>query len=131
MKKKFLILIISIVIAVLLIGGSIFYAGSTFFIKRNFNQAFIYRVSGDCDSFVNYFSRGNERWKERCEEEKRRDKEPIRNFEIQNISRKFGSDRAFLQVELTRKIEEKDYSYSVSYEMRRYGFTWKIDQELK
>ena len=132
-NKKLLIGIIIGIIVIGLVGSFIIDLGinSKFFIKRNFNQAFTYRVTGDCDAFANYFSLGVEKWNERCEEEKSRDKEPIRNFQIQNISHRFGSNRAFLQVELTRNVSGKeDYSYSVNYEMKKFGFDWKINQEI-
>ena len=81
---------------------------SKFFIKRDFNQAFEYRTSGDCVSFSNYFSRDNDKWKDTCEKEKKHDDAtPIRSFKIQSISHKLGSNRAFLQVELTR-LSSKD-----------------------
>ncbi|MCX6759000.1 MAG: hypothetical protein NT012_00295 [Candidatus Nealsonbacteria bacterium] len=126
--------IIVLVLVFVLLSSFVIDVGinSIFFIKRDFNQAFTYRATGDCDSFVNYLSRDTEKWKKTCEEEKSHNAEPIRNFEIQNISHRFGSDRAFLQVELTRNTTEgKDYSYSVNYEMRKFGFDWKIDQEMK
>ena len=105
---------------------------SKFFIKRDFNQAFQYRTTGDCNSFANYVYRDTQKWKERCEEEKAINTEPIRNFEVQQITHKFLSDRAFLQVELTRNNgTQEDYSYSVSYEMKKDGLKWKIDQEIK
>ncbi len=70
---------------------------SKFFIKRDFNQAFQYRTAGDCASFADYLYRDVEKWNSTCEKEKTdRHAEPIRNFTIQNISHKFGSDRAFL-----------------------------------
>ncbi len=105
---------------------------SKFFIKRDFNKAFQYRLTGDCDSFLVYVNRDIEKWKERCEEEKSEDKEPIRRFKIQQISHKFFSGRAFLQIEVTRNILGKeDFTYSVNYEMVKSGLDWKIDQKIK
>jgi len=104
---------------------------SKFFIRKDFNQAFLYRTTGDCDAFASYLNRDVEEWKERCKREKNHDEKPIRDFTIQNISHNFGSDRAFLQVELKRNIEGKDYSYSVNYEMKKVRFNWKIDQKYK
>ena len=100
---------------------------SKFFIKKDFNQAFQHRTTGDCASFADYLYRDAEKWYSTCEKEKARNAEPIRNFTIQNISHKSGSDRAFLQVELTRN---KD-TYSVNYEMKKTGLKWKINQEKK
>ena len=105
---------------------------SKFFIEKHFNQAFQYRSTGDCDSFANYLYRGVEKWRSTCEKEKAHDAQPIRTFVIQNITHKFGSNRAFLQVELTRRnAKGKDYTYSVNYEMKKAGLKWKIDQEKK
>lgn len=131
--KKYLITLV-LVLVFILIGSFVidFGINSKFFIKRSFNQAFTYRATGDCDSFVNYLSRDTEKWKETCEEEKSHSVEPIRNFQIQNVSYRFGSNRAFLQVELTRNTAEaKEYSYSVNYEMEKFGINWKINQEKK
>ena len=104
---------------------------SKFFIKRDFNQAFQYRTAGDCASFTDYLYRDVEKWNSTCEKEKAHSAKPIRNFTIQNISHRFGSDRAFLQVELTRNYEDKDEMYSVNYEMKKVGLKWKINQEKK
>lgn len=106
-----------------------------FFIKKDFNNAFNYRTAGDCDAFIKFVNKDINRWKEDCEKEKSNsDKmQPIRSFEIQKISTSFGSNRAFLQVELKRNysnnIELKEGTYSVNYELQKVGLTWKIDQE--
>ena len=105
---------------------------SKFFIKKHFNQAFQYRVTGDCTSFIGYVYQDSEKWNERCEKEKSRETEPIRKFEIQAVTHKFGSNKAFLQAELTRNIKTKeDYTYSASYEMKKSDLTWKIMNEIK
>lgn len=104
---------------------------SKFFIKQHFTQAFEYRSTGDCNSFANYLYKDVDEWRSTCEKEKAHDDKPIRYFTVQNVSHKFGSDRAFLQVELTRNVEGKDYTYSVNYEMKKDGLKWKIDQEKK
>jgi hypothetical protein len=133
-KNKFylsslLVLLILFIIAFFFIDIGI---NSKFFIKNAFNNSFEYRVSGDCVAFSNSLNRDKDKWKTICEKEKSySDATPIRKFRIQNISYKFGSDRAFLQVELTRLVSEKDYSYSANYEMKKVGFFWKIDQEQK
>jgi hypothetical protein len=136
MKKlnKPFILGIGIPILVLVFAGLFIVdigINSKFFIQKHFNQAFQYRSTGDCNSFVNYLYRDVEKWRSTCEKEKAHDAQPIRIFTIQNITHKFGSDRAFLQVELTRNVKGKDYTYSVNYEMKKAGLKWKIDQEKK
>ncbi len=135
-KKLIIVFVVVLIIASVFIMLFLFDVGinSKFFIGRDFNSAFQYRISGDCAAFSTYFNRDNDAWKNTCEKEKNHDSiEPIRNFKIQNISHKFGSDRAFLQIELTRfnDVDNKDYSYSVNYEMSKIGFIWKIDQEDK
>ncbi|MBU4274654.1 hypothetical protein KKE19_02470 [Patescibacteria group bacterium] len=132
-NKVALIMILAVALIFVLVGCFIidFGINSKFFIKKSFNRAFEYRITGDCDSFISYLSHDIDKWKERCEKEKISDEPSIRNFKIQSVSHKFGSDRSFLQVELMRNINGKDYSYSASYEMKRVGFIWKIDQEMK
>lgn len=111
---------------------SLVLVNSKFLIKRDFNLAFQYRTTGDCDAFLVYINQDAQKWKEKCEEEKSNIAEPIRNFEIQQVSHKFLSSKAFLQVELKRNFLKKDnYVYSVNYEVKRDGFKWKIDQEVK
>ncbi len=131
--KPFVLGIGSIILGFVLAGLFIVDIGinSKFFIKRDFNQAFQYRTAGDCVSFTDCLYRDVEKWNSTCEKEKAYDAEPIRNFTIQNISHKFGSDRAFLQVELTRNYEGKDDVYSINYEMKKVGLKWKINQEKK
>lgn len=105
---------------------------SKFFIKKHFSEAFQYRMTGDCASFVEYVYQDHEEWNERCEEEKSNEKEPLRKFEVQTVTHKFGSDKAFLQAELTRNIKSKEnYSYSANYEMKKIGLNWKIMNEIK
>ncbi len=133
-NKRLIIIVSALVLFFILIGSFVIDLGinSKFFIKKHFENAFTYRVTGDCDAFAKYLSRDIDDWKKRCGEEKDNNLQEIRNFKIQNISYNFGSDRAFVQVELTsNKSDMAEYSYSVNYEMRKCGFTWKIDQELK
>ena len=132
-KKPIIILILVLVSAFVLVGCFFIDVGinSKFFIERDFNQAFKYRLTGDCDSFVDYINKDKENWKERCKKERKNENPPIENFQIKNISHKFGSNRAFLQVEITRNIFGKDHTYSVNYEMRKIGISWKIDQKLR
>ncbi|MFH1968455.1 MAG: hypothetical protein ABIJ84_03655 [bacterium] len=103
-NKVVLTIILATVFAFVLVGFFIIDLGinSKFFIKKDFNQAFLYRTTGDCDAFTYYLNSDIESWKERCQKEKNHDKEPIRDFSIQKVSHNFGNDRAFLQVELKR-----------------------------
>lgn len=134
-KSKKLLIIGTTAVFFILIFVSLLFVdigiNSKFFIKKDFNQAFQYRLTGDCDSFLDYIYR-DVRWEERCQKEKSHDNEPIKEFKIKQISHKFLSDRAFLQVELTRNVGSKEnYTYSANYEMKKDGFRWKIDQEIK
>ena len=132
-NRRFVVIFTSALILMFIIASCFIVdigINSKFFIKRDFKKAFEYRVTGDCDSFVRYLNKDATKWKERCEQEKNGYR-PIRNFKIQNVSHKLGSGRAFLQVELTRNVSGKDYSRSVDYEMRKIGFIWKIDQNLR
>lgn len=106
---------------------------SKYFIKRDFNNALEYRMTGDCAKFIEYLERDVDKWEDRCNKEKLIEKPPIRYYKVQNISHEIGSDRAFLQAELTRTSVETgdDHTYSVSYEMKKDGLMWKIDQEIK
>ena len=136
MKKPNKLFILGIAVAFLVLvfaGLSLIDIGinSKFFIKKHFTQAFEYRSTGDCNSFANFLYQDVDEWRSTCEKEKAHDAEPIRYFAVQNVSHKFGSDRAFLQVELTRNVKGKDYTYSVNYEMKKDGLKWKIDQEKK
>ncbi|MDP3882532.1 MAG: hypothetical protein Q8Q48_00555 [Candidatus Staskawiczbacteria bacterium] len=136
MKKpnKSFILGIAVAFLVLVFAGLFLIdlgINSKFFINKHFTKAFEYRSTGDCNSFANYLYQDVDEWRSTCEKEKVHDAEPIRYFIVQNVSHKFGSDRAFLQVELTRNAKGKDYTYSISYEMKKDGLRWKIDQEKK
>ena len=86
--KKILIILIPILLFIL-IGSFVIDLGinSKFFIKRDFNQAFTYRVTGDCDAFINYLSSDIEKWKERCGKRCQKDAENgVRNrFLCKNI----------------------------------------------
>ena len=133
-KKHFwIILSIVIIIGFILLFSFVLDVGinSKHFIKRDFNKAFHYRITGDCNAFLNYIYRDIDNWKETCENQKYNPTKGIREFKIQNISHQILSDRAFLQVELTRLSGKEDVSYSVNYEMRKDGFLWKIDQDYK
>ncbi len=106
---------------------------SEFFIKKTFNKSFKYRITGDCHSFTEYLYEDlKEDFLVKCEKEKFFDNAPVRYFEIQNISNKFGSDRAFLQVQINRNYKDnKDFTYSTNYEMKKEGLKWKINFHSK
>lgn len=128
-RRHFIVAIILILVLPLLY----LWPFTTAKIKYDFNKAFTYRLTGDCVVFSDYVNKDQEDWKRRCEEEKGRSREPIKDYKILRISNKLGSSKAFIQVELTRYVlaEEKNRSYPVTYELKRAGLKWKIDQELK
>jgi hypothetical protein len=128
---------------------------SKYFIKRDFDSAFLARQAGNCDIFKEYIAEDfKERWEERCIEEKKLegDYRPIKHFSIQNIS--IDNNKAFLRVEMERDptlqqkaLLEKEYGgkldlkYSVNYDMTKIRYKnflhilpitrWIILQELK
>lgn len=157
--KMFLIYLIPTVGVVVLVVGLFFVdigINSEYFVRGYFNDAFRYRMTGDCDNFILYVNRDIDTWKKHCESEKSKLEAPITDYKIKNISHRSGSNKASLQVEITRelpwqKLREfpgnnintpKDITdllgavkelqtYTVTYEMHRDNFIWKIDQEIK
>ena len=127
-KILFIVTVVSLFVGYFLIDIGI---NGKYFVKKDFNQAFQYRVTGDCTSFTDYVYQDNEKWNERCEKEKSRENEPIGNFKIIAVTHKLGSDKAFLQAELTRNLKTKEYVYPASYEMIKDGLKWKIMNEIK
>lgn len=121
---------VGVTFLIILTAGYLFLIGinSKTVIKNPVKKSLQYRIVGDCDSFVDYIYNDIEKSRERCEEEKMQGSRPIRKFNIKNISHKFGSDQAFLTVELTRlaKDSKNHYSYVTRYEVKRDGFSWKI-----
>lgn len=133
-NNKFFLGIIIPFIMVLLLGLFAIDIGinSKYFIKKSFNSAFTARQAGDCELFIKSVNRDVDEWKNKCEYEKQSINEPIRDFSIKTISYSFFSDRAFLQVDLTRNnTSQERKNYSINYEMRKIDFVWKIDQEIK
>ncbi|MDP2926943.1 MAG: hypothetical protein Q8N65_02305 [bacterium] len=126
---------------------------SKYFIKRDFNNAFLYRKTGNCTMFKSYLLRDIEKWGETCIEENDGDGPAIKSFSIKDIS--VNGDSAFLQVELERsptveirvlqvtgEIKDFEKAYSVNYTMQRQIDTqrilfllpktkWFINQELR
>ena len=88
-------------------------------------------MTGDCDSFLDYVYGDIKKWKTFCETEKSGVVEPIKNFEIKQITHNFLSNKAFLRISLTKNIayedSNEDYTYFTTYEIRKDGFKWKID----
>ncbi len=126
---------------------------SKYFIRRDFNAAFLYRKTGSCTLFKSYLLKDVEEWGQRCIDENNLDTPQIKNFSIIDIS--VSGNSAFLQVELERSTtaqirmleatgEIKDYerAYSVTYTMqkqtdkKKFLFfipqtRWFINQELR
>jgi len=75
---------------------------SAYFIKRDFQNAFLARKTGNCDLFKEYIYTDKDKWGERCIKEKDGDDAPIKEFIIKDITIK--KDHAFLQVHLKRDI---------------------------
>ena len=137
----FMVFIIFYLLFILDIG-----INSKHFIRRDFNNAFLYRKTGNCNKFKDYLLKDVEGWGERCIEEKDREGAPIKDFSIKSIT--VSGNTAFLQVELVRDIpelqlkgEESAYGYVVIYDMEKIHkekflfilpqTKWMISNELR
>ncbi|MFC1630051.1 hypothetical protein ACFL06_00755 [Patescibacteria group bacterium] len=128
-KKNWKVTIISIFIIILLSTYFLFVLdigiNSKYFVRRDFNNAFLYRKTGNCTVFKGYFLKDVEKWGERCIQEKDKEGNPIKDFSIKDIT--VEGNTAFLQVELVRDIPElqleqekkADYDYVVNYSMEK------------
>ena len=128
MNRKTLLPLLIIGVGVI-IAGSI-YAGvfDKHFIKSSFEEAFFYRSVGNCEEFSKFMINDQNEWFERCEKEKEYEGTvPLKDYEVLRIDKELFSNRAFLQVELTR---DKD-PYVVHYEMNKDGFKWLITNEIQ
>lgn len=95
-----------------------------YFARRDFNNAFQFRQTGNCDKFGLFImDTYSKEWFNRCLDEKNRrnDYVPINEFTLKEVS--FNGDQAFLQVELIRDMpaiaKVEDNKYIVNYEMKR------------
>ena len=103
---------------------------SKFFIRKDFETAFDYLLTGDCASFNNYlYSGGDENWCKGLHEFN--SDIQIKSFEIQNLTHKFGNNQAFLNVQLTFISEGKNKIYMINRQMKKTWLKWKIVQEKK
>ncbi len=99
---------------------------SKFFIKKDFETAFEYLLTRDCISFNNYlYSGGDENW---CKGLHDIDGAQIKSFEIQNLSYKFGSNQAFLNIQITAMAEGEEKIFMMNLQMKKVGLKWKIDK---
>lgn len=121
-QNKQTILILALLLLATLYFGFILDIGlnSKYFVKRDFNKAFLARKTGDCDTFITYIINDIDSWRQRCINEKDRAPRsfvgrhtPISNFEIVDITTK--KNTAFVQAELTRDEDP----YHVNYDMER------------
>lgn len=129
MSKKFLSVFLISIFTITILFFIDVGINSKYFIIRDFSSAFEYRRTGDCDAFREYITQDQQNWHDTCEYEKQQKQPQINSFRIQSITHKFGSNRAFLQVEISRiKIGDKYIYNSLNYEMKRVGMFWKIDQ---
>lgn len=120
---------------VIVFGSVAFYFGfiadigthSKYFIKKDFNKAFIARQTGNCDLFKSYMINDQDKWYKRCVEESKKidERSPIESFSIENIT--VNGDNAFLQVKLKRDLfseeleegKKLDLDYTVNYTMEK------------
>lgn len=126
-SSKYLTLGIGAVLLVVIFTGSFLVdvgINSNFFIKKDFNSAFGFLLSGDCVSFNNYlYSGGDENYCKKVLEYK---DAKLKSFTILNLSHALGSDEAFLNIQLkyiTNGIEKTDIIHQ---QMRKVGYSWKI-----
>jgi len=75
---------------------------SSYFIKRDFNTAFLARKTGNCNLFKEYMYTDKDKWGEQCIQEKDTKFPSIKEFSIKEIT--INGDSAFLQVNLKRDI---------------------------
>lgn len=129
LKKYWILLLGVFVILILVLFVFDLGINSNYFIKRDFSKAFTFRITGDCQAFQKYTDIKPDDWLQRCENEKKHIEGPIESFKILNISHNLFSNKAFLQIEITRYnlITEKMDTYPASYDLRDTGITWKID----
>ena len=127
-EYRFLLIFVAIILVLVLFVFDIG-INSNYFIRRNFNNAFMLRVTGDCQAFREYTNVSQDAWLQRCESEKKRSTMPIKSFHVLRISHSFFSNKAFIQVELTKDNIEtgKVLTYTASYDLKKVGMTWKIN----
>ena len=75
---------------------------SSYFIKRDFNIAFLARKTGNCNLFKEYIYTDKDKWGEQCIQEKDMKLPSIEEFSIKEIT--INRDSAFLQTNLKREI---------------------------
>jgi hypothetical protein len=91
---------------------------NSYFIKRDFNKAFLARKTGDCSTFKSYiYEKSREQWGVRCIREKDENEyRPIYEFSISEIT--VSGDASFIQVYLRRGYENEK-KYAVNYDLKR------------
>jgi len=100
-----------------------------YFIKKDFEIAFLARQTGNCEKFVSYMLIDRNNWLEKCEKERDGKTDPIKDFIIQKIT--IDGNNAFLQVELRRDIYRlPEVGYLVNYQMKKQGNKWFINQRI-
>ena len=86
---------------------------SSYFIKRDFNIAFLARKTGNCNLFKEYIYIDKDKWGERCIQEKDQESPSIKEFSIKEIT--INGDLAFLQANLKKEILPK-FSFALNKE---------------
>ncbi|MEX0621815.1 MAG: hypothetical protein WD187_02395 [Candidatus Woykebacteria bacterium] len=127
---RIMILLLVIVLAVFaLYFGFLADVGthSRYFARRDFNNAFAARQTGNCDLFESYMVNDQDKWNDRCVEESKSvdEKASIESFSIENIT--VNGNKAFLQVKLKRDLfgveleegKKLDLDYTANYTMEK------------
>jgi len=106
LKKNWFVLLILLIISVILIIYFSFILdigiNSKYFVKRDFNTAFIARKTGNCEVFKSYIYNDKDKWGKRCINEKDLSSDAIDKFFIKGIT--INGNDAFIQVQLLRNI---------------------------
>ena len=130
MKKKSVLFIFLLVVVFAIFSVDIGINGR-YFIRRDVRKAFVYRITGDCESFAWFTNKDTDKWKSDCETENNQSY-AIRDFEIKNIAYNSGSDKAFVHVELTRNdLKGRGVKYPASYVLKKIDGIWKIDENKR
>jgi len=104
---------------------------SNFYIKYNFEKAFSYFMTGDCETFLNYIDpiqNDDNYWSNICIKEKNETNDQLKEIKDIIISNKFLSKDAFLQANFVTIYFYKEKNNLVKYQLKRDGLKWKISQ---
>jgi hypothetical protein len=128
--NKNLFVIINPLLAILIVGTTLFlttdiYINRGHLAKKQFSEAFMARITGNCESFDEFVIRDLSGWRNKCLIEKHLETDPLYGFTVLNVT--VRGDKAFLQTELVRGANED--TYPVTYELLLVDGKWFINQD--